>query len=279
MWRTVLAVLLVPSMLWAQEPRLNTDKPETTKQALVHDYHVITELRTMRRGKSEKAVVRLFLLPSYIVSPYEPSRDLVPLKLEFEESDGVAATSFRFDTDRSMHFKFREPAALNELMLQPPGDEEYSISGDPRVPGLGGQSSAHTAAQQDLATLKLFQKSTVRVLIPTFEVAIKVKASKNATIGSHLLRGKITYQPISENGVSPLQEMELALPITVIDKDIITLSNPEYLKDYAPLPDRGSFGKNSKGEQLELILLAPILVPLTILEMIMCGFWGEDCSC
>jgi len=279
MWRTVLAVLLVPSMLWAQEPGSNADKPQTPRQKLVRDYHVITELQTMHRGKSEKAVVRFFLLPSYIVSPYEPSRDLVPLKLEFEESDGVAATSFRFDTDRTVHFKFREPAALKEQMLQPPGDEADSISGDPRTPGSVGRGYAGASQQPDLSTWKLLQKSSVRVLSPTFEVVIKVKASKQATLGAHLLRGKMTYQPISENGVLPPQEMELALPITVVAKDMITLSNPEYLRDYGPAPDRGSFGKNSKNEKVTLILLAPILVPLRILEMIMCGFWGEDCSC
>ncbi len=193
MWRSVLVVLLMPSMLLAQEPATSGNKVDS-QPALRQDYHVVTEWQTMRRGTSEKAIIRFFLIPGYIVSPYEPSRDLVPLKIEFEESNGLAATSFRFDTDRRKHFTFREEGARKEQMLEPP-TKAYSTPQDPRYLGESARTTPDLVVEQKVAPLKLLQRSQVRVLPPTFEVAIKLKASKNAALGAHLLRGKITYQP------------------------------------------------------------------------------------
>lgn len=269
MWRSIFAVIVMPSMLWAQEQNLNPDKFQDRKNTLRQDYLVLTEWQTMKRGTTEKAVIRFSLAPGYVVSPYEPARDLVPLKLEFSEADGVAATSFRFDVDQRVHFKFREESARKEQMLQPPDDRAYAISGDKR--DLHSPPAEYS---------QIIERARVRVLNPSFQVAIKLKASKKATLGAHLLHGKITYQLILDDGALPPQEMEVALPVTVVDKDTITFQNPEYQQRYgwgsAASPGIGS---GSKGEKVALILLAPLIVPLVFLELIVCGIRGQDCRC
>ncbi len=90
---------------------------------------------------------------------------------------------------------------------------------------------------------------------------------------------KSLISPISDSSVYPVQAMELALPISIVDKDMISIANPEYMRDYGPQADTSGLAASSKGEKVALILLAPLMAPLLILDRIACVFWEEECGC
>jgi hypothetical protein len=197
----------------------------------------------MRRGMTGTAIVRFILAPGYVVSPNEKSRDLVPLKLELEEPDGVIASLSRFQSDQQIGFAFHDESIRNPGVLAKPND------------------------------------SRPRVLSPVFEVKIKLKASRKAELGLHLLRGKITYQPIFDEGALPAQQMEFNIPITIVDKDAIALKSADYQKKLGFNADPGS-DSLSKSQRVGLILLSPALMVYFILESLICMLsFGQNCAC
>jgi len=243
MWRSILAVVLVPSLMWSQEPSSSADKLEGLRQALRQHYVVRNEWQTMRRGMTGTAIVRFRLAPGYVVSPNEKSRDLVPLKLELEESDGVIASLSRFQSDQQIGFAFHDESIRKPEVLAKPND------------------------------------SRPRVLSPVFEVQIKLKASRKAGLGLHLLRGKITYQPILDEGALPPQQMEFNIPVTIVDKDTIALKGADYQKKLGFNADSGS-DSLSRSQRVGLILLSPALVVYFILESLICMMsFGQNCAC
>jgi hypothetical protein len=118
-----------------------------------------------------------------------------------------------------------------------------------------------------------------RVFSPVFEVKIKLKASRKAELGLHLLRGRITYQPIFDEGALPPQQMEFNIPITIVDEDATALKSADYQKKSRFNADSGS-DSLSKSQKVGLILLSPALVVYFILESLICMVsFGQNCPC
>jgi hypothetical protein len=84
--------------------------------------------------------------------------------------------------------------------------------------------------------------------------------------GEHLLRAKVTLQSISDIGVLPPQQIEVQLPVTVVDHDT------EAKNAKTARSDAG-------GTPVLLWILAPLLIPLMVVMAIVCGIRDEDCSC
>jgi len=264
----------IPSLVWAQQQELgNPEKPQSAPSVNLRlTYQVLTERQQVHQGANEKAVIRLSMGPFNIVSPNETSHDFVPMKITFEETDGISAGSIKLRFDRLKSFTFHDKAARKDAMLEPPDDNAYKVpetsesgrNGDPRQPSNKGMK---------------FSDTRVRVLPTSLEAAtmnliVKLKVSKKAGLGAHLLRGTITYQPIFDNGVLPPQTMEVIVPVVVVSPGEKSTINPEYTM--SPL---ASFDAAPKHDLLWMILLSPIFIPLEILSMIVCGVRGEDCSC
>ncbi|HYM79760.1 MAG TPA: hypothetical protein VE377_27545 [Candidatus Dormibacteraeota bacterium] len=253
MWRSVLAVVLVPSMVWGQEQSLAVpEKQETvvTKDPQPADQALI-EPRTIRPGKTKKAMLILLLDQGPVVSRNESSSDMVPLKLEFEESEGLTADSLTFPNEQRRNFAFHDEAMRKGELLEPPDDNSYAVSGNP----LGGRGR-----------LKI-RDTRVRVLDGnSLRVNIKLKASKSADFGEHFLRANVTFQSIRDSGVLPPRQIEVQVPVRVIDQE------PE-------AKSTKTAGNDEGGMPISMWILLPLLIPLTIVMAIVCGIRGEDCSC
>ena len=121
-----------------------------------------------------------------------------------------------------------------------------------------------------------FQKDPVEVTSPKFAIQFKLSAAKNAALGEHALRGKLVFQMIDEEGASSPQQMDVEFPVTTVARDQIVVPtqgpplNSLGVQPPAQKPDHDKFW---------LIALAPILIPLSLLEFLVCGITGQDCRC
>jgi len=228
MWRSVLAVILVPSLVLAQEqnPIVVSGGPEIFSEKLPQPtYQAYTEQRTIRQGTTEKASVVVSLGSELIVSPRNASTNVVPLKIEFGEAEGITVTGVKFPKDGRLRFTF--------------------------------------------------QADQIGVLGARFPIELKVKAARNAALGERVVRGKLSYQAIRGNGVFPRQQMDVLLPVMVVAREAQVTKSDEYMRAMGS-PDSGSGGA---GTVVLFVLLAPILIPLALLNWIVCGITGQDCRC
>ncbi len=95
---------------------------------------------------------------------------------------------------------------------------------------------------------------------------LKLKADKNMPLGDYTITGKLKFFDV-ENRAAGLQEVAVAIPITVVDH------NAEVAKDawnYDRLPDGESFG-DKVGKAIEIALLIPLVPFLFIFGLIECG--------
>jgi hypothetical protein len=223
MWRSVLAMLLVPSLMWSQNSVLTTPATQNPQsnptEASVPQttYQPFTQLQTIRRGTTEKAAILFSLGSDLIVSPRNRGGKVIPLKLEFGSLDGILVSDFQFPPDNKTRFAY--------------------------------------------------QDDRIRVLEAKLAVRFKVKALPNAALGEHLLKGKLTYQVVRGNEVLPSQEMDVQLPLAVVDHDAATKNSPEYAR---------TFGSASHTPVLIWILL-PVIIPVIAVMALFCVAAGWDC--
>jgi len=251
MWQSIVAVALLPALGVAQN-----QAPSASLQGDLRrpSFQVLTEKQSLHRDATERVVLLISLGKDPIVSPRESSRALVPLKIEFEPSEGISVSSISFPLDERLPFTLqmrREPETPH-ASLNPPADI-------PRVD--------HTGKLPPPEMTRLAAQGTrIAVFSPTFPVRCKVKISKDAPVGPHQLHGKVWYQPIRSDGVFPPQQMEIVVPITVVGRGVAVRNNVDYARI------NGSNSRENR-DLIWLILLAPILIPLSILAAIV----GMDC--
>ena len=61
-----------------------------------------------------------------------------------------------------------------------------------------------------------FHREPLPVVFPDGEVEFKIQADDNAALGPQMLSGKLTFQLITNNGVSTRQEIPVQFPVTVV---------------------------------------------------------------
>ena len=183
MWRSILAVVLLPSLAAAQNPDRGapaathsepqqaspTNSSRAPGRTTGPTYQTYTFQDAIRRGRREE--VAISLSPQGLVtSPKSPVSGIVPLKLELQPADGLTFSAFRYPKTQRRKVKFQaEP-----------------------VPVLWWPQ--------------------------TF---FKIRADPTAALGVHTLQGKLTFQVIDYNlsRVGPVQEMDVQIPITVVEHD------------------------------------------------------------
>ena len=108
-----------------------------------------------------------------------------------------------------------------------------------------------------------FQPQPIPVLMDR-SVQFKLRAGKNVALGAHTLSGKLTFQIVSDKGVSAPQEIAVEMPVTVVAHDarVRKAAWPPYYQ-------------TNTGLVIALIVLSPILIPLVIPIMIVCGITGD----
>jgi hypothetical protein len=102
--------------------------------------------------------------------------------------------------------------------------------------------------------------------LPVPEKQETVATEDPQRLGEHLLRAKVTVQSISDSGVLPPQQIEVQLPVTVVGQD-------------AEAKNIKTARSDAGGTPLLLWILAPLLIPLIVVMVIVCGIRGQDCSC
>jgi len=255
MWRPIAAVFLLPAMAAAQNPSptqfLQGDLPRPT-------YGSFTEQQAIRQGTSERADF-FVSLGNPVVAPGETSRDVVPFKIEFDPGDGITVREVRFPPREMMRVALQNNAERLHAPLDPPLESAAKADS----PGIS--RTPPVIPSQDEMSRVTVANPVIAVLNPTFAIRLKVKVPSSATPGVHQLHGHITYQPIRADGLFPPQRTEIVVPITVVDRNAPVHKNSVY---------GHTMGSNSGNHDLIwMILMAPILVPLSILAAIV----GMDC--
>ncbi|MBZ5598227.1 MAG: hypothetical protein LAN83_07885 [Acidobacteriia bacterium] len=97
-----------------------------------------------------------------------------------------------------------------------------------------------------------------------FPIQLRLKAEQDAPLGQQVLVGKLTYQTVNDGGVSALQQVEVQIPITVVNH-----------RSHASRDKDWPFTRISGGQMALIIVLAivlsPVLVPLCTVAFNGCG--------
>ncbi len=102
MWRSALAVILVPSLLWSQNPptpSTNNQQPNVQAEVPLPNYQALAQMQSIRRGTTERAGVMFTIPKELVVSPRNRGGKLVPLRLEFDKQEGITLSHFEFPPD------------------------------------------------------------------------------------------------------------------------------------------------------------------------------------
>jgi len=103
---------------------------------------------------------------------------------------------------------------------------------------------------------------------PTFTkagtaVLLKVHADKKLNLGEYTLKGKIRYQLLAPGRVPAEKEIELMVPVTVVDQNEAVPQNNWRYK---------SVSDHFIGDVLLIIVALPILLPFALVVGVYCGF-------
>lgn len=196
MWRSVLAVILLPSLTAAQSaaegrpgisnetvrmiingpPRTAVVPPSATLQAYTR--------HTAVRQERDEDVGIMLTISGFVTAPKSAVAGIVPLQVEFEPQDGLTIKDVHGPKVWKSGFKFQ--------------GEPVNVSAMPYV-------------------------------------QFKIRAGRNLSLGEHVLKGKFTFQRISTDGsnVGPVEQVEVQIPLAVVEHDarVHKANFP-----YAPMP-------------------------------------------
>ncbi len=183
MWRSILALILLPALAAAQNPESGapavpqseshpaapTNSSRDLGRTSGPTYQTYTFHNAIRRGRQEEVAIRLSP-QGLVTSPRSPVSGIVPLKLDLQPVDGLTIGAFRYPKGLRRNVKFQvEPVAVSWWP----------------------------------------------------EIFFKIRADEAVALGQHTLRGKLTFQVINYSGtnVGPVQQLAVQIPITVVEHD------------------------------------------------------------
>lgn len=92
-----------------------------------------------------------------------------------------------------------------------------------------------------------------------FGIEMKLHAAGDAPLGEHTMRGKLKYQAITNEGVSPVQEMDVSMPVKVVEHN----AKVTKIRDYP-------FTHTSPFEIAGIVVLCIVLLPVAIPYLLVC---------
>jgi len=224
MWRSILALILLPSLTAAQ-----ADIPATKSGAVNAEaakgippkgpaYHPYTFYDRIRQGTTEDVAVELNA-SGFAVSPRGPVPGVIPVKLELNPAEGLTATNFRY-----------------------PKPYERKLESQSKPLPV---SSAWA-----------------------FPIRFKLRANRNAALGSHILTGKLTFQTIdNRTGISAPQQVDLLIPVVVVEHGA-SVKKSQWPFTHLPV-----------GLIVLLVVLSPVLVVIALPLMAICAITTGDPGC
>lgn len=87
----------------------------------------------------------------------------------------------------------------------------------------------------------------------SIDLHFKVRAKPTIALGEHVLRGKLKFQCFTKDGNSAPQELDLSIPIRVVERNDAVAKNTLYRQDLTPLQTIG------------VVLLIPLVIPLIVI--------------
>jgi hypothetical protein len=220
MWRSILAVILLPALTAAQSepiPTAPTGASNPPSVAAVRDpgpkYQSYTFYDGIRRGREEEVVIHVSV-HGFVTTPKSPVQGVVPLKLDLDPADGLALSVLRYPKGQLRNLKSQS--------------QPVPVAGQP-------------------------------------DIRFKIKADRNAALGPHVLKGKITFQalPYAGSTPGPVQQIEVQIPITVVEHDAKVQKQPWPIH-HTPV-----------ALIVVLIILLPLLIPLMLPIYLICAAEGE----
>ncbi|HUA16983.1 MAG TPA: hypothetical protein VMG31_16940 [Verrucomicrobiae bacterium] len=96
MWRSTLALILIPALAAAQSQPLPAAHPQPRPTSTwPPTYRSYTYYQQIRQGTAEEVVVEL-MVPGWVSSPQKPAPGIIPVKLELDPAAGLAVTALRY---------------------------------------------------------------------------------------------------------------------------------------------------------------------------------------
>jgi hypothetical protein len=176
MWRSILAVILLPSLTAAQSAQPGTASANggqteancPTPRRVEPQSTPYTKYNGIRRGKEGEAAVQL-VANGFLTTPKSPVSGLVPLRLELQPAEGFTVGKIDYPKPNTAKIQFHAA--------------KIAVVGVPAM-------------------------------------SFKVRVDRNASLGIHVLKGTLTFQPVrADTGASPVQQMEVEIPINVVARD------------------------------------------------------------
>lgn len=228
MWRSFLAVLLLPTLTAAQAaPEVQPGFSPHTVDAILgpphsgnasrSSYQSYTRHTGIRRG-SEEDVGILLTTGGFITAASSPVPGVVPLKLEFEPLDGFT---------------------INEVHGPKVYESNFKVQGE-----------------------------SVKVSAGAY-MQFKIRAERNTAPGTHVLKGRFTFQklPMDGSAMGPVEQVDVQIPLTVVDQDA-KVQKADF--PYGPLPGWQTF---------LFVISIPVLIVLLIPLLLLCTVTGTCPEC
>jgi hypothetical protein len=111
MWRSILAVILMPSLTAAQSEPVPAPAGASNPPAVaaVRDleprYQSYTFYDGIRRGREEEVIIHVSVR-GFVTTPKSPVQGIVPLKLDLDPADGLTFSGLRYPKGQLRNLKF-----------------------------------------------------------------------------------------------------------------------------------------------------------------------------
>ena len=204
MWRSILVVLLLCSLLRAQQETFAAQQIPSSTNTFQPSYKTFTQQETLRRGTTEKAAVFFTLGDDgfvSLVSPRNRGGNIVPLKLEFDSSEGIAVSDFTFPSDTKPHIT---PPKEHIRLLWPNVTVHFKVTASPET-ALGEHVLKGKLKYQLVGTNGVLPPLETEVTLPLMVVEHDAVAKDSLVYKQNFAR---------ENSVAPLW-VWFSLPILV----------------------------------------------------------------
>jgi len=179
MWRSVLVLILLPSLTAAQSaPEVHPEFSPQTVNAILYgpprntassasSYQAYTRFTAIRRGTEEDVGIMLWV-GGLVTTSESAVPGIQPLKIEFDHLDGFTIGEIHGPKLWKSNFKFR--------------GETIKVSSSPYI-------------------------------------QFKLRADRNATLGDFVLKGKLTFQKVPADGsaAGAVEQVNVLVPLTVVE--------------------------------------------------------------
>jgi hypothetical protein len=95
MWRSILAMMLLPALTAAQTPQPTPQHASQPNHITAPTFRGFTFYDALRRGREEEAAVEL-QVSGLVTTPKSPVAGITPIKLELQPTDGLTIAAIRY---------------------------------------------------------------------------------------------------------------------------------------------------------------------------------------